>query len=226
METVGGMEFHNQRRALAKLLHSPLSSGPFKYVKSGDDGGLEVDGVARCNGDRLIALLTYVAPPPLLTKKGKPRVRQPPPHQDETDEFYAAQCVHYGLPRGSQKSRIKAATKDALLALAKANGGVFIVPAAVAEVEAKLAREFQVQKVEYLAKMAVINAKEEAAEKQAQNKRRRDEDELLSIIAKKPKKGDEVVSALQMSDMHIMRDMLQPGNRNSRRRSPMSPRSL
>jgi hypothetical protein len=180
--------FFAERMALA---YPRPSSGPFKYVYNRHDGSIEVDGIERCDGDRLMYLLTYITPPPLLTKAGKPRVHQPPPHKDETGKFYSAQCVHYGLSRKSQKTT----AKNALLAFAKANGGKFIVPPAIAEVEAKLAQQFQAEKADYDAKVAAINDREQNAKKEARKKRAREEDELQSIIAKKSKKTDRVVSS-------------------------------
>lgn len=159
--------------------------GPFTYRQSWEGGGyLEVDEIKRCDSDRLMFLLSYTPPPPLLTKKGKPRVRQPPPHNDETGRFYRAQCIHYGIKPRSDKHR----TKEVLLAHAKANDGKFIVPPAVLEIEAKLENEFKVKKAEYDTKRADIEAREKKAEEEVRNKRKRDEEELLNIISKKPKK--------------------------------------
>jgi hypothetical protein len=167
------------------------TSGPFQYVQSYDsEVRLEVDGIERCDSHRLMFLLTYVQPPPLLTKKGKPRVRQPPPHEDETGRFYSAQCIHYGLPPKSDKS----AAKEALMRFAEANDYKFIIPPAVAEVEAKLAKEFEAKKAEYDAKLADIKVREQKAMEEARRKRKRHHDELLSIIAKKPKKDTQLVS--------------------------------
>ncbi|KAF1810561.1 hypothetical protein P152DRAFT_515738 [Eremomyces bilateralis CBS 781.70] len=178
------MDFYRERIALR---FPKPSFGPFKYIQPWDNRGyLEVDGIARCDSDRLLYLLTYVQPPPLLTKKGKPRVHQPPPHNDETERFYSAQCIHYGLLSKSDK----AAAKKALLAFAKANDDKFIIPSAVIEVEAKLADEFKIKKAEYDAKIADIDAREKKANEEADRKRKRDEDEILNTITKKPKKSE------------------------------------
>jgi hypothetical protein len=185
------MDFWRERTAVA---FPRASSGPFEYIQFRNErGGLAVDGIARCDSGRLMFLLTYTQPPPLLTKKGKPRVHQPEPHKDETAKFYKAQCRHYGLPSKSNKN----AAKEALLAFAKANGNRFIVPPSVAEVEAKLADEFKAKKSEYDATIADIDAREKKANLEASRKRKTNEGELLSTIPKKPKKPTPLVSILQ-----------------------------
>jgi hypothetical protein len=51
----------------------------------------------RADPERLYGLLTWVDKGPVLTKKGVPRKRQPPPHQDESDAYYTAQLMHLDL---------------------------------------------------------------------------------------------------------------------------------
>jgi hypothetical protein len=81
-----------------------------------DSRGLVVmlDGrsYSRADPGHLHGLLTWVDPGPVLTKKGVPRKRQPPPHQDETTAYYRAQLMHFGL----KPLETKPAAKSALLA--------------------------------------------------------------------------------------------------------------
>jgi len=87
----------------------------------------------------LMSQLTHTPPPPDLPKKGKkgkPNVCQKPLHKVETERFYRAQCIHYGLKLDSDKD----ATKDALLVYAKANAGRFVVPTAVADIKKEARR--------------------------------------------------------------------------------------
>ncbi|KAI9683452.1 MAG: hypothetical protein M1822_005992 [Bathelium mastoideum] len=183
-----------------KLQFPRPKSGPFEYVRSWDGDYLEVDNTKRCSSDRLMFLLNYTAPPPLLTKKGKPRVRQPSPHKDETGKFYSAQCVHYGMKPKSSKEP----AKKALLAYAKANDGKFVVPPEVAKVAAELESEFKVKNAEYDAKMHDIETREKQAKETAQKKRKREEDRLLNTIAKKPKKGVALVIPENLSGAYTV----------------------
>ncbi|KZV67839.1 hypothetical protein PENSPDRAFT_583353 [Peniophora sp. CONT] len=66
----------------------------------------------RAEASKLYELLTWVDKGPASTKKGAPRKRQPPPHKDESEAYYNAQAIHYGL----KPSKTKDATKKALLA--------------------------------------------------------------------------------------------------------------
>ncbi|EJD37632.1 hypothetical protein AURDEDRAFT_173295 [Auricularia subglabra TFB-10046 SS5] len=78
------------------------------------DSGLSVNGVPRCHKTQLREHLAFVDPGPALTKKGKPRVRQPPRPQDQSAEFYRAQMVHYGLATSVDDSVTREAAKVAL----------------------------------------------------------------------------------------------------------------
>jgi hypothetical protein len=171
------------------------TSGPFTFIWAGphdyEKYYLVVNGIKRCDSDRLIFLLTYVQPPPLLTKQGKPRVHQPPPHKDETGRFYDAQCCHYGLRPKSNKT----AAKNALLALANVNNGELTVPSEVTAVEERLAKEFKALKVEYDAKVSDIKAREQKAGEEVRRKRKREMKKLLHVLVKKPKRSEQVVSA-------------------------------
>ena len=65
----------------------------------------------RVHAIELYELVAWVDKGPILTKKGVPRKRQPPPHKDESEAYYSAQALHYGL----QPLDSKDATKKALL---------------------------------------------------------------------------------------------------------------
>lgn len=121
-------------------------------------------------------LLTYVAPAPLLTKKGKPRVRQPAPHVDESEDFYAAQLLHYGLEKSSEG---KEADKKILLEYARRNGGKFVVPAEIVEMTGKMEREWDVEERRYMEECKVASERREEMEVKREGKRKRREEELL-----------------------------------------------
>ncbi|KAI9666870.1 MAG: hypothetical protein M1831_001375 [Alyxoria varia] len=153
----------------------PIRSGPFAYHSI---SGLEVDCIPRCSSDRLYNLLTYVDKGPVLTKKGVPRVHQPPRHKDETLQFYQAQCVHYGLEKRSSK----AAVKKKLLDHADANGQKFKVPKKIIDLEKQLGDEFDVknkQEGERREKERARKAQEEAV---GRKKRKREDDALVQEI--------------------------------------------
>jgi hypothetical protein len=61
------------------------------------------------------------------------------------------------------------------------------MPAAVTEVEAKFASEFKIKKAEYDAKNADIAARQKKTKKEVRKKRKREKDEFLDVITKKPK---------------------------------------
>jgi hypothetical protein len=87
----------------------------------------------RADPQRLYSLLTWVDKGPVLTKKGVPRKRQPPPHKDETDTYYIAQLMHFGL----KPLKTKAAAKKALLA-AFGDGQDIKVPEQLQNLEVEL----------------------------------------------------------------------------------------
>ena len=156
-----------------------VKSGPFQYVnyKYGTCG-LQVNGIDRSSSERLMYLLTYVDPGPVLTKRGKPRVRQPPPHKDETGKFYEAQLIHYGLkPR-----KDKQAAKKALLEAAEANSGKFVVPEDILKLEGRMAEEYRVKDQERDKKVNEIRKRQMEAEEMAHKKRKRDEDALFEAV--------------------------------------------
>ena len=87
----------------------------------------------RADATKLYELLTWVDKGPALTKKGVPRKRQPPPHKDETEAYYSAQSLHYGL----KPMKSKDATKKALLK-AFSGGSTIQVPDRVLALEKEL----------------------------------------------------------------------------------------
>lgn len=121
---------------------SPVSSPPFKYTT--DNFWVEVEGQRynRRDPTSLYQLLTYVDSGPAYTKKGKLRVRQPKPLVDETENFYLAQLLHYGL----QPQKTKEAAKDALLAAFKNQKSPLTVPENVLEVERDLEDKYWFKK--------------------------------------------------------------------------------
>ncbi|KAL8804917.1 MAG: hypothetical protein Q9200_005631 [Gallowayella weberi] len=160
---------------------SPVSSAPFYYTSS---SGLfvEVEGHRhkRCPSSRLYELLTYNDPGPAYTKKGKLKVHQPPKHKDETQHFYEAQTIHYGL----KPFKTKTAAKNALLNAFKGHGSgpgpTLTVPEKITKLEEDLA-------IQYSAKNAVAKKKYEeeralrkVAEEKAKRKRKQDEADLMA----------------------------------------------
>lgn len=85
-------------------------------------------------------LLTWVDEGPVLTKKGVPAKRQPPPHKDETAAFYIAQLMHYGL----KPLKTKPAAKNALLA-AFDGGESLAVPRRIVDLESELKELWRVE---------------------------------------------------------------------------------
>ncbi|KAK2760706.1 hypothetical protein FQN54_001941 [Arachnomyces sp. PD_36] len=154
-------------------------SPPFSYHGS----RLFVDHFTRSPSADLLSLLTYKPPPPLLTKKGKPRVRQPPPHIDESPDFYAAQIIHYGL---TSSGKGKEDDKAVLLAYGKESGGQFVVPERIREVERRLSDEWREKQREWEKEVEVLEKRrvemrkgmEEREKRQALKRKRREEKEL------------------------------------------------
>ncbi|KAJ7749581.1 hypothetical protein DFH07DRAFT_961728 [Mycena maculata] len=114
----------------------------------------------RADSAWLHSLLTYTAPPPVLTKKGKVAKRQPHPHEDESEEFYLAQLLHYGLPPATTKE----AAKRALLG-AFGSKKTLTVPAKVSKLEQSMDEEYRkankVAKAKYLEEQKQEKIKEE-----------------------------------------------------------------
>ena len=162
-----------------RIFASPVSSGSFTF--GGDK--LKVDRYPRCESERLYNLLTYVDHGPVLTKAGKPRVHQPPPHKDETGAFYEAQLVHYGLKR----FKTKAAAKKALLAAFKANGGKLEVPREIQDLERHLKVRFAEANSQARQLYEEEKAHQQQQRQQQQLKRKREADQLMAEISKAQK---------------------------------------
>ncbi|KAL8797416.1 MAG: hypothetical protein Q9182_007206 [Xanthomendoza sp. 2 TL-2023] len=156
---------------------SPVSSPPFHYTSS---SGLlvEVEGHRHklCRSARLYELLTYKDPEPAYTKKGKLKIRQPPKQQDETQHFYEAQMIHYGLKPLSTKT----ATKNALLNAFKGPGTALTVPQEIRKIQDDLATEYSAKSAITKKKYEEALASRKIAEEKARKKRKQDEADLMA----------------------------------------------
>jgi len=112
----------------------------------------------------------------VLTKKGKSRVHQPPPSEDETPAFYEAQLVHYGL----KPLKTRPAAKNALLVSFKANDRTLTVPEGIVKLESDLAAQFEVKNAVARKKHHAQRKREREAEELKHKKRKRDEEELMA----------------------------------------------
>lgn len=121
----------------------------------------------RASSYHLHSLLTYTPSGPVLTKKGTVAKRQPPPHKDETEHFYCAQLIHYGL----KPLKTKAAAKKALLA-ALAGGSILEVPDRIRELEKALQDEYG-------------KANEKAREEYRERKKREEEEKERLYLEQK-----------------------------------------
>jgi hypothetical protein len=141
--------------------------------------------VARADASRLHSLLTYTTPPPVLTKAGKVAKRQPPPHKDETEEFYVAQLMHYGL----KPLKTKEAAKKALLA-AFGPGNTLEVPPRILELKEKMRKEYSEANKIAKAKYLEDQKQEKLKEEEKRKKRKRETDAILeNFTAQANKKG-------------------------------------
>ncbi|KAG5652277.1 hypothetical protein H0H81_005589 [Sphagnurus paluster] len=93
----------------------------------------------RASPTSLHALLTYVDPAPLLTKKGTVAKRQPKSHPDPPAHYYQAQCIHHGLHAYKQRP----AAKKHLLAAFESGKGTIIVPERVQALEKEMMAEYE-----------------------------------------------------------------------------------
>ncbi|KAL9134431.1 MAG: hypothetical protein Q9175_004390, partial [Cornicularia normoerica] len=185
---------------MSRAFAPPVSSPPFFY--SGTSGlYVEIDHNrhSRSSSDSIHALLTYKDPGPALTKAGKPKVHQPPPHKDQPAHFYTAQLLLYGL----KPLKSKQAAKKALLAALNGVGGL-TVPEDVRKIERDLAAEYEVKNAaaekEYR-KEKLLRKETEAKERK---RRRRDEDDLLAELhapSQKKSKSNKVSKHLDIRDI-------------------------
>ncbi|KAJ7047206.1 hypothetical protein C8F04DRAFT_1227273 [Mycena alexandri] len=153
----------------------------------------------RANATDLHTLLTYTAPPPVLTKAGKVAKRQPRPHEDQSEEFYLAQVAHYGL----KAVKTKDAAKRALLS-AFGSKKTLAVPDRILKLEKEMREEYtaanKTAKVKYLEEKREEKRKEE----ERQNKRKRERDSAIEEFLQEgswppPKKGKTQGGKLQTS---------------------------
>ncbi len=164
---------------------SPVSSPPFKYTSF---TGLYVDTPVyegrhrRCSSTRLYELLTYEDPGPAYTKAGQLKIHQPPKHRDEPQNFYTAQCVHYGL----NPFKSKQAAKKALLAAHEGSANGLTVPENILRLEKNLADEYKEKNIvaekEFREKRKLQKEEEEGQRK----KRKRADKELLAEVLGDP----------------------------------------
>ena len=108
----------------------PIVPAPFTWRN-----GLVVNDIKRCDSNDLYKLVSR-GPGPILTKSGKPRVNQP---KEETNKFYQAQFVHYGL----RQEKTKDAAKKSLLAAYK-GGTELKVPEKTQKLEKDLELQFSI----------------------------------------------------------------------------------
>ncbi|KAJ7172081.1 hypothetical protein C8R46DRAFT_946962 [Mycena filopes] len=165
------------------------------YVQSGN----RHVKLRRADATDLHALLTYTAPPPVLTKAGKVAKRQPRPHEDESEEFYLAQVAHYGL----KAVKTKDAAKRALLS-AFGSKKTLAVPDRILALEKAMRQEYiaanKIAKVKHLEEKKEEKRKEE--EKRNKRKRERESviDDFLQVGSAPPtKKGKTQGAKLQVT---------------------------
>ena len=167
---------------------SPVSSPPFFYTPSGLYVEVEGQRKSRCSSARLYDLLTYQDPGPAYTKAGNLKVHQPPKHRDETQAFYVAQCIHYGL----EQRKSKPAAKKALLTAIEGSESDLTVPASIRNIERKLAAEYDVKNAAAEKVYREQRLAEQKAKEQESKKRKQEEAELMNEVleqssSKKPK---------------------------------------
>ncbi|KAJ7112427.1 hypothetical protein C8R43DRAFT_1040722 [Mycena crocata] len=165
----------------------PIRRDGFLYY--GNDFYVTVQGsrsrMSRTDSTRLHSLLTYTAPPPVLTKAGKVAKRQPRPHQDESEEFYLSQVAHYGL----QPVKTKEAAKRALLS-AFGSKKTLQVPAKILKLEEEMREEYRVANKVAKAKYLENQRQEEKKEEEKRNKRKRERDAIMENFLQETDKSD------------------------------------
>ncbi|KAJ7286247.1 hypothetical protein C8J57DRAFT_1287137 [Mycena rebaudengoi] len=162
--------------------------------------------VARADASRLHSLLTYTTPPPVLTKAGKVAKRQPPPHKDETEEFYVAQLMHYGL----KPLKTKEAAKKALLA-AFGPGNTLEVPPRILELKEKMRKEYSEANKIAKAKYLEDQKQEKLKEEEKRKKRKRETDAILeNFTAQANKKGKTNAKLPQNTEFSGKFDIIAP----------------
>ncbi|KAI9460041.1 hypothetical protein F5148DRAFT_1287000 [Russula earlei] len=140
---------------------------------------LKMDGrrYPRADPERLHGLLSWVDPGPVLTKKGVPRKRQPPPHQDETDTYYTAQSMHYGL----EPLKSKQGMKKALLALF-GNGHDLKAPQRLQKLEEELSKLWYAENEKGRIRLEKEIEEKEKEEQERLAERRRQHEAILADV--------------------------------------------
>ena len=119
---------------------SPARAMGFQH----DGTNFTTNYIGRASPERISSLVNRVDPGPVLRKDGKPRRKQPPPYRDESGDFYAAQCAHYGLA----VKKTRPANKRTLQAALRRSGtgghaaAVLQVPATIIDLEERLRVQF------------------------------------------------------------------------------------
>ncbi|KAJ6531259.1 hypothetical protein B0H19DRAFT_1273468 [Mycena capillaripes] len=146
------------------------------FIYHGNDFYVQGSGyrMRRADATRLHSLLTYTAPPPLLTKAGKVAKRQPRPHEDESEEFYTSQLAHYGL----QPATTKEAAKRALLT-AFGTKKTLEVPSRILKLEKEMYKEYKESNKMAKAKYLEEQKEERKKEEEKRNKRKRERDSAI-----------------------------------------------
>ncbi|KAJ7685548.1 hypothetical protein DFH06DRAFT_1029285, partial [Mycena polygramma] len=146
------------------------------FLFHGDDFYVQSSGyrLRRADATRLHSLLTYTAPPPVLTKAGKVAKRQPRPHEDESEEFYIAQLAHYGL----QPAKTKEAAKRALLG-AFGSKKTLSIPSKVLALEKEMCKEYKEANKLAKAKYQEEQKEEKKKEEEKRNKRKRERESAI-----------------------------------------------
>ena len=158
---------------------SPVKRGEFSYDCI---SGLSVDRFPCWPCGELYALLTWKSNGPVLRKDGKPKVHQPK-YREKSDQFYRAQCVHYGL----KPFKSKAAAKKELLRAFGASK-MLNVPQSIRGIEKEL-------ELEYATANAIAKKEREQErlvqtelETKRQLKRKREDEQVLQTISDAGKK--------------------------------------
>ena len=161
-------------------VYTQVDSPPFSYDTHSNFHIFDKDRgrpYKRCESKELYNLLTYDAEAAKYTKAGKLR-KNPPNHRDETQYFYCAQLLHYGL----KPLKSKSAAKKALLAAFGDSKTELRVPEHILKLEKELEAQFKAKEA------VLLEAKEKAKEKEreikeiAYKKRKREDDALIAEV--------------------------------------------
>ncbi|KAI9102589.1 hypothetical protein DFS34DRAFT_577443 [Phlyctochytrium arcticum] len=142
----------------------PVWQGDFIFGTSAGFGVVANGNVInRLESGALYECLTRkIGPQPTaLTKKGKPRVRQPSPIRDEPASFYDAQCLLYGVPRADTREK----AKENLLKAFKEQGGPLTVPKHIIQQEESMKKEYAAGFLECQWRDAAERQRRDAAER-------------------------------------------------------------